>query len=80
MWHRFDEGDWWWMAFGMAASWLVVIAATIWLVSLFAVGPQRPPARGARDRAGELLDERLARGEVDLEDYHARRRALGDGR
>lgn len=81
--HRFDDGDWLWMAFGMAATWLVLIAAAIWVLGLLGVGLPRPTERSERDRnrrAQELLDERLARGEMELEDYQARRRALGDDR
>lgn len=80
MWYRFDDGEWLWMVFGMAASWLVLLAAAIWLLGLLGVGSARPDGHARNRRAQDVLDERLARGEMELDDYQARRRALGDSR
>lgn len=70
------------MALAMALFWLLVVAGTVVVVALLTGGgPQRPapPAPGRRD-AQELLDERLARGELDVDEYQARVRALRDAR
>ena len=53
---------------------LVVVA-----LRLLGGGVRREPPRDQRDRARHLLDERYARGEIDTEEYQARRRVLGDG-
>ena len=39
----------------------------------------RPPPQQAAPTATALLDERLARGDIDVEDYRARREALETG-
>ncbi|HET6875279.1 MAG TPA: SHOCT domain-containing protein [Acidimicrobiales bacterium] len=69
MWYGDGNVAWWgWllMSVGMVAFWGFVI----WAVWAIASGMTRrpggePPARGAK----ELLDERLARGEIDSEEY-----------
>jgi putative membrane protein len=38
--------------------------------------PPQHPAQQARPSAADILAERLARGEIDVEDYERRRRAL----
>lgn len=52
------------------AAWLVLAWAR---VSSRDSESTRPPEKTAR----ELLDERLARGDIDPDDYHRRRAALG---
>ena len=57
--------------------WVAGVAALIGLVAglmLLVVGGS------ARDEAGAILDGRLARGEIDHEEYHRRRAALGPQR
>lgn len=54
----------WWHWLGMAAFWVLLIGAAIW-----AVGRLFPPAEPRPTRARATLDERLARGEVDPEQY-----------
>jgi putative membrane protein len=58
-----------WLAF------LVVIVLLAWRVSTQGSG-----GRGARGDADPkaILDQRLARGEIDIEEYNARRTALRD--
>jgi putative membrane protein len=48
-----------------------LIAAVVLLIRAFAGG-----AAGGRDSARHLLDERLARGEIDREEYEEKRRLL----
>lgn len=56
----------------MTAFWVVLIAAIVWaLAQLF---PSRGPRElGDAERPEEILDRRLARGEIDTETYDALR-------
>jgi putative membrane protein len=72
---------WMWGAWGivmmvmMFAFWGLVIAAVVigvrWLLH------QTADARGGGDRAIQILRERYARGEIDRQEFDARRRDLG---
>ncbi len=73
--------DGYWFGFGgllMLLFWVFVIAGIVWLVLTLA----RPQMRGDGDAgsARRILDERLARGEIDVEEYRARRAALDQTR
>jgi len=78
--------EWGWgMGFGMlfmVLFWVFVVAATVWLITTLA----RPRDAGASDRgaagptAMSILGERLARGEIDVEEFHARKAALAESR
>jgi putative membrane protein len=67
----------WWHWLSMAAFWLVVVLLAIWATTrLFPAGD--PPPSSQR-----ILDERLARGELDLDEYRLLRdelTAAGQGR
>lgn len=66
------DGGWMWLWGSlMMLTWVVVIAAAVWLVTRSSAGDRNSPAR-----AREILDERLARGEIDLDEYRQRRDAL----
>lgn len=69
-WHHGDIGTGWWivMMIGMVLFWVAVFAGIAWLVRT-AGGTRRPSAR-------ELLDERFARGEIDVDEYRERQSAL----
>jgi len=76
MWYGNDPGwgGWLLMIFGMVAFCTLVVVAVIALVrGLRDDGRQRRPA-GVDPR--RLLDERFARGEIDAEEYTARRELL----
>ena len=73
------------------AGWLVMVVAMVafWGLVIFAVvaifrgiGRSNEPAdRPSRRDPMQILDERFARGELDLDDYHARQDVLrGTGR
>lgn len=68
----------------MGLFWLALIAVIIWLV--LRLLPDRPgttpapPHLPAPESALEILDKRLARGEIDLETYQAQRAALLESR
>lgn len=74
MWGR-DNWDWWdWLAMsvGMAAFWALVLWAVVILVKR-----NDRPASEPRD-ASTILDARFARGEIDEDEYRARRAVLAD--
>jgi putative membrane protein len=76
-WDMHDGGGGWWvvMLLGMLLFWGLVIAGIVWIVRVGA-GPRAPDsARSARD----VLDERLAAGDMSVEEYE-RRRDLLSGR
>ncbi len=61
MWNWVPWGHWLWMA----GAWIVAIAMIVWAVTaLFPDQPRRDPH--------QILDERFARGEVDVEEYRRR--------
>ena len=66
-WHGMDTWAWLMMA---------VVVALVIVLSFLAFRPAAPPR--SRDEEGpiRILDERLARGEIDREDYEERRRIL----
>lgn len=73
-------GGWWVMAIGMVAFWALVIFA---VVAIFRrLGRSQEPDQEARGTDPlRILDERFARGEMDLDEYHARQDVLrGAGR
>jgi len=75
MWFWGDGVSWWgWlvMAVGMVAFWGLIV----WAVWAFAAALRRPPeGRGPVDPR-RILDERLARGEIDPEEYRRLRDLL----
>lgn len=63
--------DWipWWHWLVMAGVWTLGIAVIAWAITaLFPGEPRRDPRR--------VLDERFARGELDTDEYRARRDEL----
>jgi putative membrane protein len=62
-------GLWGWLM--MVAFWGVVIFGIVW-----AVRTTTSPRQRDEDSALRILDERLARGEIDREDYEQRRQVL----
>lgn len=80
-WHGWGPGMW-----GMGVLWLLVIGAIVLLVVLLlrsrypgTSAPPAPPGATERRAAQAILDERLARGEIDVQEYTERSRALGHG-
>lgn len=68
----FGWGGWLLMMMAMVAFWGLVVAAVI---TLF-----RTDARAPRKTAQDLLDERLARGELTTEEYRTLRETLHEAR
>lgn len=57
----------------MLFFWVFVIAGIVWLVLAFG----RPQLRGGGETSAlRILEERLARGEIDVEEFRTRRAAL----
>jgi putative membrane protein len=71
-WHD-GAGGWGWLAMALA---MLLVWATVAALLVAAARSWWPrPRTSARD----VLDERFARGEIDADEYQARRRALQDG-
>lgn len=69
------------MVLGMVAIWLTLVAALVLAVLWVARGAgsgssTAPRGTGPDGAAEQILAERLARGEIDVEDYRARLAAL----
>jgi putative membrane protein len=80
MWHDWNDMSWWgWtMMIAMTLFWLVVVVAVaVWVARK---GGERPLAPAPPEpSATELLDRRLAKGDIDVEEYERRREALRAG-
>ena len=66
-----NGGSWWditLMWFGMIALWAVIL----WAVYAFSIGASRRSSGESPDQARRILDERLARGEIDTDEYRSR--------
>ncbi len=77
-----STGDWVVMIAVMAVFWglVLLVGVRIFRGSGGSAG-SAAAGGGTGDRASEILDERFARGEVDRDEYEARKAALrGDGR
>ena len=68
MWYMHGIGAWGWLT--MLVFWAVVIGLIVWTVRSTTSAPRD------EDTPRRILDERLARGEIDLDDYEERRRVL----
>lgn len=60
----------------MVLIWVLLIAGSVWLVLAISgqAGPRQAPLRSS---ALATLEERLARGEIDVDEYKARNAAIG---
>ena len=74
-WHDrgWNAGDWLPMGFLMLFLWAMLIFGGLWLLTRGRDG--QPPARS---NARQILDDRLARGEIGPEEYRARRDQLDE--
>ncbi len=62
----------------MILFWVFLVAGTVWLI-LAISGHTGRPAGAERSAALRILEERLARGDVELDEYKARTAAIGGG-
>lgn len=75
--HDWGWAGWTMMTAGMLGFWLLVALLVVVLVRTTWSGPRSSADRPSqRPDARTLLDERLARGEIDVEDHAARVAAL----
>jgi putative membrane protein len=70
--HGWDGGWMWLWGTLMMLTWVAVIGVAVWLIVRATRSNGRPSASNAR----QILDERLARGEIDLDEYQQRRDML----
>jgi putative membrane protein len=70
--HDMDGSDWIWMTSMMIVFWGVVAALVIALIR-----HSSPTVATPRDTPEETLRHRLARGDIDIEEYQQRLEALG---
>lgn len=66
--HNMGAGGWIFMALGNIIIWSLVIAFIIWLARDLRTRPHRHHITSAAS-AGEILDRRLASGEISSEQY-----------
>jgi len=64
----------------MGAFWFILLGLIVWLVVRLLPGSDGGTARSTGDSALEILDRRLASGEIDLETWQVQRAALGAAR
>lgn len=69
MWYWHGMGFWGWAM--MLAFWLLVVVLIVWTVRSTAA-----PRQSGEGEALRILDERLARGEIDPGEYEERRQLL----
>jgi putative membrane protein len=72
--HDIGWAGWLAMSVGMVAFWALVISAIVALVRGGASGSRQPD--GDADRPLDVLQRRLARGEISVEEYEELRDAL----
>jgi putative membrane protein len=74
------RGMWpWWMG-GWGWLWVTLLVLVIVLLIVWITRRSAPPSRGGgRDDPLRILEERFARGEIDREEFEARRRSLRGG-
>lgn len=79
MFYMHDIG-WGWeflMAIGMIAFWALIIYGVVWLIrGGNTTSSTAPPPATPTETPREILDRRLASGELTIEEYHERREAL----
>lgn len=70
-------GAGWWVL--MSVFWIAVLAVIVWAAVRLFPSRSSGPAERESDRPEEILERRLARGEIDPETYDALRAKLGGG-
>lgn len=81
--HYWDDGwNWYWMV-PMMVVWIALIAVVVWgVVRIVGAASSRATPQGAEgvesrpERPQDILDRRLASGEIDIEEHRRLREAL----
>jgi putative membrane protein len=71
--YSFGWGGWLMMTLGMGGFWILLIALVVVLL-------RNGGSRGDNPDAREILEQRLARGEIDVAEYEQRREAMTQAR
>jgi putative membrane protein len=61
---------------GMGLFWLILLGLIVWLVTRLLPASGEQSTRTSGESAVEILDRRMANGEIDLEAWQAQRTAL----
>lgn len=61
---------------GMGAFWLVLLGVIIWAVVRLLPGSDTGVARDDSESALDMLDRRLASGQIDMQEWQSQRSAL----
>jgi putative membrane protein len=61
---------------GMGVFWLILLGLIVWLVTRLLPASGEQPTRTSGESAVEILDRRMANGEIGLEVWQAQRAAL----
>jgi putative membrane protein len=77
-WHDWGPGAWIAMGLMMIVFWGLVVALIVYVVRNISGRPTSGPGSDGEspEHAQQILDERLARGEIDAEEYKQRRDLL----
>ena len=73
-WYGGGMGALGWLAMGV--FWVFLLGLIVWLVIRLLPASGELPTRTTGESAVEILDQRLASGEIDLETWQAQRAAL----
>lgn len=73
-WYGGGMGPLGWLAMGL--FWLILLGLIVWLVTRLLPDGSGGTTRSAGESPLEILDRRLASGEIDLETWQAQRAAL----
>jgi putative membrane protein len=73
-WYGGGMGALGWLAMGV--FWVFLLGLIVWLVIRLLPGSSDGPTRAHGESAVEILDRRMASGEIDLETWQAQRAAL----
>lgn len=82
--HPHMWGEWGWGGMFIGPLFGILFIAAIVVVILLVIralggGVETSKARGGRKTALDILDERFARGEIEIKDYEDRKRMLTEG-
>ena len=61
---------------GMGVFWLLLLGLIVWLVMRLLPGTTGRTSHPTADSAAEILDRRMARGEIDVSEWQTHRAAL----
>jgi len=61
---------------GIGVFWLLLLALIVWLVMRLLPGSSDRALRPTGDSAAEILDRRMAKGEIDVSEWQTQRAAL----